>query len=153
MGDFSYRDDYEGHRVEGAERAQAWQLPPSLELDRFEDGQLLYLAEWLEEYRTECLNRILEYLSRPGARYRIIILDKLLNRPQLRWSDAAQFYGVSQHKLYDAKRELAGELDALARRLGLYVRRREGQGVVKPKKKKVKPQKKNVKQMVFGFYE
>lgn len=132
-------------------------MPESLELDRFTDEQLVYLSEWLLDFRAECLNRLQEFLSRKGSRCRICILDKMINRPHLKWRDAAEFYGVSQHKLYNMKREIMGELMVLQRGLGLYERRARGLShrryEVAVRRRYVKKPKPEAKQMSFNFYE
>lgn len=158
MGDFVYRDDYARHQP-GVVSAEDVRLPMSLELDRFDDEQLVYLAEWMMEFRVECFNRLLEFLSRKGCRYRICILDKLVNRPRMKWCDAAAFYGVSQHKLFNTKRELMGELQGLLCGLGLYERKMRGGGkrcfvpAVRGRKHRTSSRKISQKQLTFDFYE
>lgn len=152
-----YRDDYAGHQPAIAAVDEV-RLPGSLELDRFDDEQLVYLAEWMMEFRVECFNRLLEFLSRKSCRYRICILDKLVNRPRMKWCDAAAFYGVSQHKLFSTKRELMGELQGLLCGLGLYERKLRGGGkrcfvpAVRSRKARAYSSK-GAQQLFFDFYE
>ena len=153
MGNFVYRDNYAAHQAVVEPEVEDLRLPLSLELDRFSDEQLVYMAEWLQDFRAECLNRVLEFLSRKGCRYRICILDKMINRPELKWCDAAAFYGLSQHKLYDMKREMMSELMGLRRRLGLYERRQKRGAGSRCVEKKKMPVSLPEKQMTFDFYE
>lgn len=155
MGEVCYKDDFAGHQPM-VPPEEDFRLPPDLERDRFDDEQLVYLAEWMMEFRVECFNRLLEFLSRKGCRLRICILDKMVNRPTLKWCDAAAFYGVSQHKLFDAKREMMAELQGILRGLGLYERRMRGgrkRCFVSAKRRRKKRRKISPAQLTFDFYE
>ena len=155
MGEVCYKDDFAGHQPVVASEEDV-RLPMSLDLARFDDEQLVYLAEWMMAFRVECFNRLLEFLSRKGCRYRICILDKLVNRPRMKWCEAAAFYGVSQHKLFDAKREIMAELQGLLHGLGLYERKMRGGRMrffVPGKRRRKKRRKISPAQLTFDFYE
>lgn len=118
-------------------RRQVWDiddeplaLPKDLELDLFDDEQIAYLAEFLQDWRLATMRQMLEFLSRRGCKMRICILDKLLNRPAMAWREAAAFYGVKQAKLFEVKKELLGELLEVSKRADKLLQRRR-YGVIK----------------------
>lgn len=85
-------------------------LPQSLDYDRFTDSQLEYMAEWWQDARRAVVNELLAFLLRSHLRLRVVLLDKILNHPELTWRRTAEVYGVSNHKLYDVKAQVAKEL-------------------------------------------
>ena len=98
------------HPAAQLEESTELHLPHSLELDRFTDSQLEYLGEWWQDARRAVVNELLAFLLRSRLRLRVVILDKVLNHPEMKWRDVAAAYGISQHALYDEKEKVLKEL-------------------------------------------
>lgn len=116
MGDFSYRDDYEGHQPDTSPAfpdmvtPEVLTLPPLLDSDMFTDEQLEYLAAWWQEARKETVCTLLGWLLRSHLKIRLVILDKMLNHDDIPWGETAAAYSVSKRELYKVKHEVEQEL-------------------------------------------
>ncbi len=93
-------------------------LPDSLECELFTDVQLAYLSDWWQEARRDVINKVLAFLVCQRkkrinrVKMRLVLLDKILNHPDLPWGETAAAYNVSQHALYNMKKEVERELAA-----------------------------------------
>lgn len=120
MGDFSYKEDYAGHQgalgqCEAEQKPDILPFPPGLDDDLFTDEQLEHLLVWWQDARRDTVNKLLAFLlqpkqKRPKLKARLVLLDKMLNRPDLKWSETAAAYGVSQHTLYNVKNQVEKEV-------------------------------------------
>lgn len=109
MGRCSYNEKWRAHNpcvsFEPEQEANLGVFPDWFDTSLFEEEQLAYLAEYEIERRGELLKKILEFLSADKNRRveSLCVLDKLINRPELKWRDAPAFYGVSNHNFFLAK--------------------------------------------------
>lgn len=110
MGNCFYKDSYIGHQAQGASDEDIPVLPPGLDTDIFTDAQLLYLADWWNDSRLALVNKLLAFLLKSRLKARLVLLDKMLNHPDMPWSETAAAYGISQHVLYNVKHQVEKEL-------------------------------------------
>ena len=83
-------------------------FPSGFKAEMFESEQLEYLNDVFREYRNLTMRKTLELLTvqADGWQERAAVLDKMINRPELRWREAPAFYGLSNHRFFDAKNML-----------------------------------------------
>lgn len=85
-------------------------VPNCVNYELFDEEQLIHLAEAFADQTKETVNKLLEFLTRGHAKYRICLLDKLINHPELKWAETPGFYGISSHKFFDVKQQVVDEL-------------------------------------------
>lgn len=114
MGHFKYNEKWQKHNTPGGitddeeENAPSPVFPPDFEADMFETDKLEYLSDCFREYRNLVMRKTLELLTiqATGWQERAAVLDKLINRPSLTWREAPAFYGLSNHRFFEAKNQL-----------------------------------------------
>ena len=113
MGHYSYNEKFREHNraaecTRDAERVKEKALPEWFDFSMFEDEQLEYLEEYERERRGDLMRGMLEFLTADRDHWveRICVLDKLINRRELAWREAPAFYGVSNHRFFEAKATL-----------------------------------------------
>lgn len=113
MGHYRYNEKYLAHQQSDDTSAGEPDIadcvfPAGFNVDMFEEGQLEYLNDVFREYRNLTMRKTLELLTiqADGWQERAAVLDKLINRSDLTWREAPSFYGLSNHRFFDAKNML-----------------------------------------------
>lgn len=138
VGHFSYNDRFAGHQPTFVDDGGAvpFSFPDWFDADFFDDAQLDYLGSFMVEYRGEVVRKVLELLmlQRDGWIERAAVLDKLINRPELSWREAPAFYGVSNHRFFEAKNMLERVFGDMGERMVAMLRARENRTAHRPEK-------------------
>lgn len=113
MGHYSYNEKLREHNRAAEsqrddDRPRESALPDWFDFSLFEDEQLEYLNEYERERRGDLMRGMLDFMTADRERWveRICVLDKLINRKELTWREAPAFYGVSNHRFFEAKATL-----------------------------------------------
>lgn len=113
MGHYRYNEKWREHNRSAewsgdAEPSRDHVLPEWFDTSMFESDQLAYLEEYDRERRGELLRGLLEFMTADRDHWveRVCVLDKLINRREIAWREAPSFYGVSNHRFFEAKATL-----------------------------------------------
>lgn len=113
MGHYSYNEKLREHNRAAEcqrddDRPTESALPDWFDFSLFEDEQLEYLNEYEQKRRGDLMRGMLDFMTADRERWveRICVLDKLINRKELTWREAPAFYGLSNHRFFDAKNML-----------------------------------------------
>ena len=96
-----------------------------LDAELFDSEQLIYLKDFLSDYRMEIARTLVEFICKPDFKGkslknknalfvkiagRAALLDELLNNRKLKINEWKSIYGVSLHQRYDVLYEVIDEL-------------------------------------------
>lgn len=100
-------------------------IPLDLELDYFDDEAIEYLKDYLADFKMDMTRKLINFLIGDNIRgtgehqkqarinriaCRCVLLHKLLEMKDLKWSDIPEQYGISSHTFFEVKDEILKEL-------------------------------------------
>lgn len=123
-----YNPDWNAHNHVDDDCNDPRDLPDDFDFESFTEDQIRYLGDYFEDYRKKYISDFVKWLLRPlddvddnstdamarnkikQSLYRLMIVHRLLNFPDMPLGDYVRRYKLSNHVFYQIRNGIADEL-------------------------------------------